>query len=54
MTMTVAEKHQLKILKDTIRNPAKELLGGPTEREAEQMLKERFGYTNKQINNLRK
>ena len=51
--MTVAEKHQLKILKDTVRNPAKALMGGPTEREAEQMLKERFGYTDKQVDTLR-
>jgi len=52
-TMTVAEKHQLKILKDTIRNPAKALLGGPTEREAEQMLREQFGYTPNEIDKLR-
>ena len=51
--MTVAEKHQLKILKDTIRNPAKALMGGPTEREAEQMLCEQFGYTPEQIDKLR-
>jgi len=51
--MTVAEKHQLKILKDTIRNPMKALMGGPTEREAEKILKEQYGYTEKQIDKLR-
>jgi len=51
--MTVADKHQLKILKDTVRNPAKALMGGPTEAEAVRVLKERFGYTEKQLDTLR-
>jgi len=50
--MTVAEKHQLKILKDTLRNPAKALLGGPSVAEAERLLREKFGYSQKQINSL--
>jgi len=51
--MTVAEKHQLKILKDTVRNPMKALMGGPTEAEAVRVLKEKFGYTEKQLDKLR-
>jgi len=51
--MTVADKHQLKILKDTVRNPAKALMGGPTEAEAVRVLKEKFGYTEKQLDTLR-
>ena len=51
--MTVADKHQLKILKDTVRNPAKALMGGPTEAEAVRVLKEKFGYTEKQLDKLR-
>lgn len=50
----VADKHQLKILKDTVRNPTKALMGGPTETEAVRVLKERFGYTDKQLDILRK
>jgi len=50
----VADQHQLKILRDTVRNPAKALMGGPTEAEAVRVLKEQFGYTNKQLDTLRK
>ena len=46
------KQHQLKILQDTIRNPDLWLLGGPTEQEAEQMLKDQFGYSSKQIEEL--
>lgn len=49
----VAHKNQLKVLKDTVRNPAKALMGGPTEAEAVTVLKEKFGYTDKQLDKLR-
>lgn len=51
--MTNADQHQLKILKDTVKNPDLWLLGGPTLDEAEQTLKEKFGYSEKEIDNLR-
>ena len=51
--MTVADRHQLKILKDTIRNPMMGLLNGPSQATAVHVLKTRFGYTDKQIDNLR-
>lgn len=50
--MTVADKHQLKILKDTVRNPMKALLGGPSVAEAERLLREKFGYSQKQVDSL--
>jgi hypothetical protein len=49
-----ADKNQLKILKDTVRNPNKSLLGGPSEREAIQMLKQKFGFNENSIKKLQK
>ena len=37
---------------DTIKNPNKSLLGGPTSAEAEKVLKVKFGYTDAQIKKL--
>ena len=37
---------------DTIKNPSKGLLGGPTAAEAEKVLKVKFGYTDAQIKKL--
>lgn len=48
------EKHQLKILIDTVKNPSKWLLGGPDANEAKRILKEKFHYTDKQIADLEK
>ncbi len=50
----VPSKHQEKIAKDTVKNPDKALLGGPSEEEAEKMLKNKFGYTDAQITKLKK
>lgn len=50
---SVPDKHQLRILKDTVRNPAKSLLGGPSAREAEETLRRKFGYTDAQIAKLK-
>jgi hypothetical protein len=48
------DKHQLKILKDTVRNPLKGVfLGGPSAAEAETVLREKFGFTDKQIASLK-
>jgi hypothetical protein len=49
----IADKHQLKILKDTVKNPAKSMLGGPSAKEAEETLKKKFGFTDKQIKKLK-
>ena len=51
--MSVADKHQIKILKDTIRNPDKALLGGVSEDEAGKILKDKFGYSAEQIEKIR-
>ena len=50
---TVSEKHQLKILRDTVRNPLKSLLGGPNAREAEEILREKFQYSDLDIEKLK-
>lgn len=50
----VPSKHQEKIAKDTVKNPDKALLGGPSVEEAEKMLKDKFGYTDAQITKLKK
>jgi hypothetical protein len=53
--MTITDHHQELICRDTVRNPAKGLfLGGPDAEEAEQILREQFNYTDKQIQRLKK
>ena len=48
-------KHQERICKDTIKNPLKGIfLGGPTAEEAEEILRKDFGYTDKQIQKLKR
>lgn len=49
---TVADKHQLRILKDTIRNPNKALLGGPSVKDSEKILKDKFGLSDRDIEKL--
>ena len=49
-----SDKNQLKILKDTVKNPNKALLGGPSERESVQILKQKFGFTEAAIKKLQK
>ena len=52
---SIPDQHQLKILKDTVKNPAKGMfLGGPSAEEAEKILKQKFGYTDAQIKKLKK
>lgn len=47
------EYHQYKIAIDTVKNPLKgKFLGGPNESEAIAILKNKFGYTDKDIKNL--
>jgi hypothetical protein len=51
---TVPERHQLKILVDTVKNPLKgKFLGGPTAEEAEETLREKFDYTDAEIRRLK-
>jgi len=52
VTASVFEDHQLKILKDTVKNPNKSLLGGPDADEAKKILKKKFKFTDKQISDL--
>lgn len=48
------EAHQHKIALDTVKNPAKGLLGGPTADEAEKTLMTKFKYTKDEIESLKK
>mgnify|MGYP003564588529 FL=1 len=49
----VPSKHQEKIARDTVKNPDKALLGGPSAEEAEKMLRDKFGYSDAQIKKLK-
>ena len=50
----MADNHQKKIAIDTVKNPAKGIfLGGPTAEEAEKTLRDKFGYSDKQIAKLK-
>lgn len=50
-----ADYHQHKIAVDTVKNPMKgKFLGGPSADEAEETLKTKFGYTQKDIDKLKK
>jgi hypothetical protein len=49
-----ADYHQHKIAKDTVKNPNKSLLGGPSPEEAEETLMNKFGYSKKEIDKLKK
>ena len=53
--MTTGEKHQLKILRSTVKNPMEYLLNpiGLDEIKAIEILKTKYNYTNKQIQKLR-
>ena len=52
--LSVADAHQLRILKDTVRNPLKgQFLGGPSAEEAEETLRSKFRFTSEQIRNLK-
>src|SRR5208282_746304 len=52
--LSVADAHQLRILKDTVRNPLKgQFLGGPSAEEAEHTLRSKFRFTSEQIRKLK-
>ena len=46
-------KHQEKICRDTVKNPNKSMLGGPSPEEAEKTLKSKFGYSDDKISKLK-
>jgi hypothetical protein len=49
-SLSVPDQHQLRIARDTVRNPLKGLfLGGPNAKEAEAILRGKFGHTDAQI-----
>ena len=50
--MNTFDKHQLKILIDTVRNSDKWLLGSVSESEAKEILKSKFNYSDKKIKSL--
>ena len=51
--LSVPDKHQKKILIDTVKNPMKGMfLGGPNAEEAERILRTKFGYTDAKIKHL--
>ena len=50
-----ADKNQLKVLKDTVKNPNKgKFLGGPSAEEAEKILRKKFGFKDADIKKLKK
>ena len=49
----LADTRQKRIAIDTVKNPSKALLGGPSASEAEDILKTKFGYSDKQIAKLK-
>lgn len=48
-----ADYHQHKIAVDTVRNPIKSFMGGPSWKEAEETLIKKFGYSKKEVDKLR-
>jgi len=45
--------HQEKICRDTVKNPNKSMLGGPSPEEAEKTLRSKFGYSDDKISKLK-
>lgn len=53
-SMSVADRHQHNIARDTVKNPLKgTFLGGPNAAEAEAMLRGKFGYSDSAISTLK-
>lgn len=52
----VADRHQLKVLRQTLRMPPSlaEAMGGPSPSEAEKVLRQKFKYTDSQIRKLKR
>ena len=47
-----ADYHQHKIAVDTVKNPNKSFMGGPSAKEAEEILMKKFGYSKKEVEKL--
>ena len=55
IALDIPDQHQLRILKDTVKNPTKgKFLGGPSEEVAVEILKKKFHFTDKDIERLRR
>lgn len=53
--VNIFDFHRIKILKDNVRNPLKALfLSNTTADESEKILRNEYGFTNKQIEALKK
>jgi hypothetical protein len=52
--LSIPDRHQLKIAKQTLRMPDEMIgvMGGPSRKEAEELLKKKFGYSDKQISKM--
>lgn len=51
-TKGTPDYHQHKIALDTVKNPMKAMLGGPSKKEAIEILKKKFGYSDADIKKL--
>lgn len=52
--LSTADRHRLRICLDSVRFPRKaRFLGGPAPEEAERVLREVFGFSQRQIDRLR-
>lgn len=49
----VADYNQHHIAVDTVKNPNKSMFGGPSAEESEEILRNKFGYTDREINRLK-
>jgi len=49
----VADYNQHRIAVDTVKNPNKSMFGGPSAEESEEILRNKFGYTDQEINMLK-
>lgn len=49
----VADYNQHHIAVDTVKNPNKSMFGGPSAEESEEILRNKFGYTDQEINRLK-
>ncbi len=46
--------HEHRIAVDTVRNPMKSFLGGPSAEQAAQTLRQRYAYSDSEIESLRR
>lgn len=51
--LSIPDRHQKRICIETVFQPMKAFLGGPSVEEAEKILLEKFGFTERQIASLK-